>query len=159
MVKLNIINLPKKVIVHCSATPDYVARERGFNRFGASDINDWHKERGWSGIGYHYVVRRNGQIENGRPPEKIGAHARGHNDGTLGICYIGTKHPTMAQLVAFESLYRTIFYKYNIRWSNWVGHYELNDLKDCPGFDMELFRAFLKNLEYKLSFGRGRPLH
>jgi N-acetylmuramoyl-L-alanine amidase len=72
-----------KIIVHCSATP----RNKDFS---AEDIRDWHvKGNGWDDIGYHYVIRLNGKIEYGRMIDKYGAHAKGHNYDSIGICYIG----------------------------------------------------------------------
>ena len=71
-----------KIVVHCSATPE--GRD-----VSASTIDDWHKQRGWSGIGYHFVVGLNGNIEYGRDLNKTGAHVKGHNTGSIGICYIG----------------------------------------------------------------------
>ena len=62
----------KQIIIHCSATPE------GRN-IGATTIRGWHKERGFSDIGYHYVIRLDGTIEEGRPIEQIGAHCQGHN--------------------------------------------------------------------------------
>ena len=60
------------IIIHCTASPDYMD-------IGVKEIDRWHKDRGWSQIGYHYVVRRNGEIERGRPIEQQGAHAKGAN--------------------------------------------------------------------------------
>lgn len=71
-----------KIIVHCSATPE--GRD-----ISANTIDSWHKKRGWSGIGYHYVVKIDGTIEYGRDITKTGAHVKGHNKGSIGICYIG----------------------------------------------------------------------
>ena len=71
-----------KIVVHCSATPE--GRD-----VSASTIDDWHKQRGWSGIGYHFVVGLNGNIEYGRDLDKTGTHVKGHNTGSIGICYIG----------------------------------------------------------------------
>lgn len=71
-----------KIIIHCSATPE--GRE-----ISADTIDQWHKQRGWSGIGYHYVVALDGCIEYGREITKQGAHVKGHNKGSIGICYIG----------------------------------------------------------------------
>lgn len=57
---------------------------------GASEIRDWHiNKNGWSDIGYHYVNRRNGLIEIGRPIEVAGAHVKGHNYDSIGICMVG----------------------------------------------------------------------
>lgn len=71
-----------KIIVHCSATPE--GRD-----VSAATIDDWHKQRGWSGIGYHYVVSLDGTIEYGRDINKTGAHVKGHNKGSIGLCYVG----------------------------------------------------------------------
>lgn len=71
-----------EIIVHCSATKE------GAN-FKAADIDRWHREKGWNGIGYHYVVDLDGKIELGRPLDQVGAHCTNHNSRTIGICYIG----------------------------------------------------------------------
>ena len=72
-----------KIIVHCSATP--VGKD-----FSAETIRDWHvKGNKWDDIGYHYIVRLDGSLEYGRPIEIPGAHCRGHNKSSIGICYIG----------------------------------------------------------------------
>lgn len=71
----------KRIIVHCSAT--YAHQDTT-----AKDIDRWHKQRGWSGIGYHFVIRRNGYMEAGRPLDKPGAHAKGFNH-EMGVCLIG----------------------------------------------------------------------
>lgn len=72
----------KHFVIHCSAT-------RALMDIGAKEIRQWHKSKGWSDIGYHYVIRRNGIIENGRQRNAIGAHVAGHNYNTLGICMVG----------------------------------------------------------------------
>lgn len=71
-----------EIIVHCAATPEG-------KDFTVADIRAWHKQRGWSDIGYHYVVYRDGRIMVGRPVGQIGSHVAGRNTGTIGICYIG----------------------------------------------------------------------
>ena len=72
-----------KVIIHCSATPN------GRND-QAEDIHRWHKEKGWDGIGYHYVITVDGKLQAGRPEYWTGSHAYGHNTGSIGVCMIGT---------------------------------------------------------------------
>ena len=71
------------LVIHCSAVrPDQTS--------SAAQIDTWHRQRGWKfGIGYHYVVRRNGEIEPGRPEWMIGAHCLNHNAHSIGICYEG----------------------------------------------------------------------
>ena len=72
----------KQIIVHCSATKEG-------QDFKAKDIKRWHLERGFSDIGYHYVVDLDGTIEEGRSLELIGAHTNGQNRDSIGICYVG----------------------------------------------------------------------
>jgi hypothetical protein len=72
----------KYLIVHCSATSEK-------QDIGAKEIDSWHRAKGWSGIGYHFVIRRDGTIEQGRALHKYGAHAYGYNKVSLGICMIG----------------------------------------------------------------------
>lgn len=71
-----------EIIVHCSATPE--GRD-----YTVDDIRRWHKQRGYSDVGYHYIVYRNGQLVQGRDINVMGAHASGHNAHSIGICYIG----------------------------------------------------------------------
>ena len=70
------------IIVHCSAT-------KAGQDFTAADIDCWHRERGFNGIGYHYVVRLDGKLEKGRDVSLAGAHCKGWNERSVGICYIG----------------------------------------------------------------------
>jgi len=71
-----------KIIIHCSATKEG-------QEISAETIDEWHKARGWKGIGYHYVIGLDGIIEYGRPITETGAHVKNHNKGSIGICYIG----------------------------------------------------------------------
>lgn len=72
----------KEIIVHCSAT----AEGRDFT---VEDIRRWHKQQGWSDIGYHYVIGRHGEKWTGRDVDVSGAHCEGHNRNSIGVCYIG----------------------------------------------------------------------
>lgn len=72
----------KELIVHCSATPEG-------KDFTVSQIREWHLQRGFSDIGYHYVIYRDGSIHTGRDESVIGAHCTGHNTNSIGVCYIG----------------------------------------------------------------------
>lgn len=72
-----------EIILHCSATPSTMD-------IGADTIRDWHVNgNGWSDIGYHIVIRRDGTIEDGRPINKIGSHCYGRNRHSIGICLVG----------------------------------------------------------------------
>lgn len=71
-----------KIIVHCSATPEGQV-------VTVKDIDAWHKQRGFTKIGYHYVIYLDGTIHLGRKEEEIGAHCLGYNANSIGVCYIG----------------------------------------------------------------------
>ena len=71
------------LVVHCSATPPNID-------WGVDEIRDLHvNEFGWSDIGYHYVIKRDGTREVGRTEARIGAHCKGHNANSIGICLVG----------------------------------------------------------------------
>lgn len=73
----------EEIILHCSATPE------GRN-VGVEEIRRWHvKGNGWRDVGYHFVVRLDGSVEAGRPLREAGAHCRGHNARSVGVCYVG----------------------------------------------------------------------
>ncbi|GJQ07512.1 N-acetylmuramoyl-L-alanine amidase [Capnocytophaga cynodegmi] len=72
----------KCIVVHCTATPE--GREHT-----AQDIDRWHKQRGWRGIGYNYVIRLDGMVEVGRDVDEIPAHVVGYNKSSIGVVYIG----------------------------------------------------------------------
>lgn len=77
-----------ELIVHCSATqPDWMAGHSLAAK--VQEIRRWHKARGWSDIGYHHIIDRDGKIAEGRSIDRIGAHVRGKNTGTIGVCLLG----------------------------------------------------------------------
>ena len=79
----------KYIVVHATAT------KQGQN-FTAKDIDRWHKQRGWSGIGYHYVIDIYGNLEKGRPENRIGAHVKGYNRNSIGVVYVGGLNKNLA---------------------------------------------------------------
>lgn len=123
-----------EIIVHCAATPE------GKN-FKAADIDRWHRERKMKCIGYHYVVDLDGTVEPGRPESEIGAHCLGHNQNSIGACYVGGlaadgKTPedtrTAAQKEALLALLKKLRAKYPK--ASIHGHRDFA-AKACPSFD------------------------
>lgn len=131
-----------KIIVHTSATPDYMD-------IGANTIRKWHtdpkpKGNGWSDIGYHYVVRRNGEIERGREESVVGAHAYGANSDSIGVCWVGNDQIDEKQEKALFSLINYLMGKYNVKIENVLGHREaVKTPKTCPNLNMDRVRAEL----------------
>jgi N-acetylmuramoyl-L-alanine amidase len=115
----------KYLVIHCSDSPD----DRDVD---AEEIHRWHKERGWDGIGYHYVIKRNGITENGRPVYWTGAHVSGHNHHSIGICLIGRNDFADVQMEALKKLLYAL--KFKNQDARICGHYELDDRKTCPNF-------------------------
>ena len=141
------VNNPTKVILHCSATQDYVADDPAFDSIDAGDIKTWHLKRGFADIGYHRVIRRTGVIEFGRPIEIIGAHTEGHNAGSIGVCWVGTRWPTDEQIQSIIALHLEFWRAYGIKSCDWFGHREFGANKDCPGIPMNLIRTILDSKE------------
>lgn len=76
------------IFVHCTDTrPDWWADRRAEDK--VNEVRRWHKERGWSDVGYHYLIDRDGTVVEGRPIERTGAHVKGHNKGSVGISLFG----------------------------------------------------------------------
>lgn len=126
----------KEIIVHCSATPEG-------KDFTVADIKRWHLQRGFSDIGYHYVIYRDGSIHTGRDESIIGAHCTGHNTNSIGVCYIGgcasnSKTPkdtrTEAQKVSLLKLLSELKKKYPE--AKIYPHYKFA-AKACPSFNAE----------------------
>ncbi|MGB1944082.1 MAG: N-acetylmuramoyl-L-alanine amidase [Flavobacteriales bacterium] len=132
----------KRIIFHCSATEDG-------KDYTVDQIRRWHTSppRNWRDIGYHYVIYRDGSIHQGRPIDQQGAHTRGENADSVGICYIGgvrdgkatdtmTMHQEIAWLKLVHSL-RTVFGPMTIH-----GHNEYAN-KACPSFIVKEKYPFL----------------
>jgi len=125
-----------KIILHCSAT-------REGQDISTETIRGWHvNERGWSDIGYHYVVLLDGTVDKARPVERKGAHVRGHNKGSIGICYIGgcdadmNPKDTRTDLQK-ESLTELISYLMDsYEDATLHGHNEFSS-KACPSFNVK----------------------
>ncbi len=137
------LNRPNKVILHCAQTPDNPFQ----STYDIKDVDRWHKERGYDGVGYHEFVKRDGIIQSGRPYEIVGAHCFGENKDSLGYCYEGTYLPSMPQIDAFITLFKKAYLKYGIKATDWHGHNEFTAKKTCPGFDMDYLRLILRSIE------------
>lgn len=139
--KISGSSLPQKskrtineIIVHCSATPEG-------EDFTVADITRWHKKRGFTTIGYHYVIYRDGSLHKGRDINVSGAHCTGHNSRSIGVCYIGgcgqdglspkdTRTPQQKEaLLKLLRELRKLYPKARIR-----GHRDFAN-KACPSFD------------------------
>ena len=138
------------IVIHCAATTNGVEHT-------ANDIDDWHAERRFKRnmsidfddgfpayrpvpelrhIGYHFVIELDGNVVAGRPLAETGAHVRGHNQNSVGICMIGTDAFSLAQWRSLTLLVDHLSERFAIRDDSIVGHRDLYSGKTCPGFDV-----------------------
>lgn len=124
------------IVIHCADT--YARMD-----IGVKEIREWHLAKGFNDIGYHYVIRRDGTIEAGRPLEKPGAHAAGYNSQSIGICYAGGKgdndkpedNRTPVQKQTLHDLVNSL--KQQFPQAKIVGHRDLPGVqKVCPCFSV-----------------------
>lgn len=135
------MRLITKLIIHCAATPPDMD-------IGVAEIRQWHLARGWSDIGYHFVIRRDGTVERGRPVARKGAHcaARGGNTASIGVCMVGgvrrygkklitENNFTGQQWLSLDKLVKQLLREYPI--TTLLGHRDLDPGKDCPSFSVK----------------------
>lgn len=116
------------IIVHCSDTNDN-------ENLSAIDIHKMHLNFGWDGIGYHKIINRSGKIENGRPEFWVGAHVKGKNNVSLGVCLIGRTFFTKKQFISLERILKK--WKSSYPNAKILGHRDTgNTKKTCPNFDV-----------------------
>jgi N-acetyl-anhydromuramyl-L-alanine amidase AmpD len=122
------------LIIHCSAVMP-------FQTSSVEQINQWHLARGWkNGVGYHYVIRRDGKIEKGRPEEMVGAHCLNHNKHSIGLCYEGgldaKGNPADTRTDAQKKAMRDLLIELKKKYPNAliIGHNAFSN-KSCPCFD------------------------
>lgn len=141
----------KLIVVHCSASP------RGQD-LTAEDINQMHRDRGWTEIGYHFFIRRNGALEIGRDLDEQGAHVKGYNKGSWGVCLAGgldrsgkaENNFTQAQFQTLRAI--LVVLKAMAPQAEILGHRDLSPdadgdgvveehewLKQCPCFDVRVW--------------------
>lgn len=127
-----------EIIIHCTATcPGAVVP--------VATVDSWHRQRGWAGIGYHYLIQSDGTIEPGRPIEQPGAHCHGHNAHSIGIAYVGgldvhrrpadTRTPQQKEAIA--ALCARLMLAYNLTPADIHGHNFYDQHKACPCYNVE----------------------
>ena len=116
-----------KIVVHHSASKQSTTRDQ---------IDRWHKDRGWSGVGYHYVIESDGSIMMGRPFGKVGAHTKGNNGDSIGVCVVGNYEQidsmTLGQHQSLVVLLHGLMGQFDLAVDDVYGHRELGATA-CPG--------------------------
>lgn len=127
------------IVIHCTAT-------KPSQDIGRDEIDAWHRHQGWFGIGYHFVIRRDGAIELGRDEKVAGAHAKGFNHNSVSVALVGgsteknvrvaENNFTEAQFDSLNTLLKEL--QSNYPDAEIIGHRDLPDVKkECPAFDVK----------------------
>lgn len=161
-------NLPRKGnFTRRSKTDEVILHHAEASSATVWDINAWHLDNGWVGIGYHYYIRKDGSIYRGRPEWAVGAHATGHNDRSIGICCEGaymTETMPAAQLASLKALLRDIMGRYGTL--TLKRHRDVN-ATSCPGdrFPWAEVQDYMKEddsmtqKEFEEMYGKVNPMY
>ena len=128
-------NTTDTIVIHCTQTPPSMDVD-------VDKITQWHKERGFDTIGYHYLIKRDGTLQVGRDEDVVGAHAVAVNGTSIGVALVGGGTVDMGwednfnseQFETLKSIILRLKEKYNIE--KIIGHYQVEDSKKCPSFDV-----------------------
>jgi N-acetylmuramoyl-L-alanine amidase len=123
------------IVIHCTQTPSDMDVD-------VEKVIKWHKNRGFDTIGYHYLIKRDGTLQVGRDEDVVGAHAVQVNGTSIGVALVGGGTVDMGwennfESIQFETLKSILLKlkdKYNIE--KIIGHYQVDDKKKCPSFDV-----------------------
>ena len=118
------------IVWHCSDSDNP-------NHDNVETIIKWHIERGFATIGYHFIITKDGRVHKGRDLDAIGAHVKGHNSRSIGICLTGKDKFSKEQKTALKELTERLLESYNLDWDNVKLHNELDVNKTCPNFKRE----------------------
>ena len=127
------------IVIHCAAT-------KASMDIGLTEIRKWHvQDNGWRDVGYHYIIRRNGEVELGRSNRDTGAHAAGYNHKSISLCMVGgmaednsaEANFTPQQWTALLDLIKQLKIQYPE--ADVIGHNEISE-KECPSFDVQKWK-------------------
>ena len=123
----------RKIIIHCS--------DSGRPQHNDIEIiRQWHTMppphgNGWRDVGYHFFIKTDGEIQTGRTLDQSGAHVRGHNEDSIGICLHGRNEFTQAQFNSLRQLMQSLYFEFGLTINDVYGHCDFDQNKTCPNFD------------------------
>ena len=130
----------KKIILHCS-------KSSPLSNYGVEEIKKDHLLRGMKDIAYHFVIDASGKIHKGRDLDVVGAHCKGQNHDSIGICIIGGHHWEFdflpKQILSARLLISVMVRMYSLEYNSVYGHNEFDKSTRCPVINMETFRSIL----------------
>lgn len=140
-------HIPNKITVHCSDTPDG-------KKFDVEVIRKMHKAKGWADVGYHLIIQPDGEVQQGRGLNVIGAHVEASNTGNIGICLIGRGKYTHAQFQSLDYYIHGLMQTYDeIKPWNIYTHNEFKSAikqgKTCPIMRSSVLMYWYTTKDYK----------
>lgn len=131
------------IVIHCSATKPTMD-------IGVREIRMWHKQQGWLDVGYHFIIKRDGTVQEGRPVDVVGSHVKNHNSNSVGVCLVGgvdenmkpDANFTVDQWASLETVVKDLKEKYPN--ASVKGHNEFDKGKACPSFNVQ---SWLKSIQ------------
>lgn len=137
---------PNKITIHCSDSPNG-------KEVDISEVARWHKEKGIDPVGYHGIIQPNGEWQDGRPLNSVGAHVKDHNTGNIGICLIGRDKFTKEQFDKLFDRIKTLRQCFDIEPSEIYTHNQFDTAiaqgKTCPNMTINRLLYFLSTEDYK----------
>ena len=126
----------KKIVIHCSDSDN-------MQHDNLETIKKWHvEERGWKEVGYHFVITKSEGIKKARRIDIQGAHVKGHNEDSIGICLTGKHIFTLKQLILCNQLIKDL--KNIYKDVDCYKHCDLDDKKTCPNLTQDEYSFILK---------------
>lgn len=118
------------IVLHCSASDNS-------KHDNLKVIRDWHVfDRGFSDVGYHFIITKDGKVHTGRPIERAGAHCKGYNRNSIGICLTGLNKFSQAQFDACRELVNELILEFGLTVIDVLPHNQFNKNKTCPNFNI-----------------------
>lgn len=135
----------KQIIVHCSDS-DIPEHDNILT------IHNWHLEKGWAGVGYHYYINKEGEVYKGRSLNAKGSHCRGQNKDSIGICFGGKKDFKEKQFVSGATLIQYLMDKYHIHPDKVLPHNFYDKGKTCPNFHINLLNYHINTIPKRRTY-------
>jgi len=136
-------HIPKRIVIHCSDS-------KNGERYSIDLLRKDHLDRGFSDIGYHLVIQPDGQVDNGRPLNQVGAHTQGHNTGSIGICLIGKDKFSAVQFDALRYKIDSLMMMYDMKKTEIYCHYQFDTAiaqgKTCPNVPINVILIWYYNI-------------
>lgn len=130
-----------KIIIHCSDSDQEAHDDIGI-------IRAWHITKGWKDVGYHFFIKSDGVVQFGRSLNEEGAHCKGQNDDSIGICLAGRHYFSEFQYQSLVRLVSALLILFELEFSDVYEHNYFDPTKTCPNMDWYKFQDLLRGIKW-----------